>query len=195
MIQLESLPPVVWQPEPLSWTYADEILSATAAQKTDLFIDPQGKASTHNAAKLLFETQQDFILSACVSVDFADTFDAGVLTVYQHPTSWAKLCFERSPQGSPMIVSVVTKGTSDDCNSVWIDSNSVYLRVCKMGSGFAFHYSIDSSYWHMIRAFALEPTPTQAGFLVQSPLGEGCEVQFSDIDFQNKTLKDIRSGE
>jgi uncharacterized protein len=195
MIQLESLPPVAWQPEPQSWTYTDEVLSATAAKKTDLFTDPLGKGNSDNAAKLLFEAQQDFILSACVNVDFADTFDAGVLTVYQHPTSWAKLCFERSPQGSPMIVSVVTKGTSDDCNSVFIDSDSVYLRICKIGNSFAFHYSIDSSYWHMIRVFALEPVPTQAGFLVQSPIGDGCDVQFSDIAYKKQTLNDIRSGE
>ena len=164
MIQLESLPPLVWQPEPVSWSHSDGILRATASEKTDLFTDPQGKSNTDNAAKLLLEAQQDFILSTCVTVDFSDTFDAGVLVLYQHSTSWAKLCFERSPQGSPMIVSVVTKGTSDDCNSVWIDSNSVYLRICKMGSGFAFHYSLDSSYWHMVRVLPSSLGLSKLGF-------------------------------
>jgi hypothetical protein len=34
-----------------------------------------------------------------------------------HDALWAKLCFELSPQHQPMIVSVVTWGTSGDCNA------------------------------------------------------------------------------
>jgi regulation of enolase protein 1 (concanavalin A-like superfamily) len=168
---------------------------ATAKEKTDLFIDPQNNLQVDNAAKLLFKVNEDCLLSSNVTVDFSNTFDAGVLVAYQHQTSWAKLCFERSPQGSPMIVSVVNKGTSDDCNSTWIDGESIYLRIAKMGSSFAFHYSSDGSFWHMMRYFNLESAPTQLGFLVQSPTGDGCEVTFSDIRFQARTLQDIRSGE
>ena len=130
-----------------------------------------------------------------MTIDFASTYDAGVLVIYQHETSWAKLCFERSPQGSPMIVSVVNKNTSDDCNSIWIDGDSIYLRISKIGESFALHYSTDGDYWHMVRYFALESLQTYLGFLVQSPTGEGCDVIFTDIKYQARTLKDIRSGE
>lgn len=184
-----------WHTEPRTWHVDQNTLVATAQGKTDLFIDPQGRLNMNNAAKLLFESSEDCLLSAKVSVDFSSTYDAGVLLVYQHETSWAKLCFERSPQGSPMIVSVVNKDTSDDCNSVWIDDDSIYLRVARMGHSFALHYSTDGNYWHLVRYFALANGPTYLGFLVQSPTGGGCEVRFSDIQYQATTLKDIRSGE
>ncbi len=61
------------------------------------------------------------------------TYDRGRCSCTAHDALWAKLCFEYSPQGQPMVVSVVTRGVSDDCNSVDIAGNSVYLRVYRHG--------------------------------------------------------------
>jgi uncharacterized protein len=195
MIQLSPIPtPLTWHLEPQDWNITDNVLTATAGAKTDLFIDPLSSNKSLNTPMLVFENNQDFMLSARVTVDFRGTFDAGVLVVYQHETSWAKLCFEYSPNNDPMVVSVVTKGTSDDCNSVFIDGHSVYLRVSRINTGFAFHFSNDAKLWHMIRAFALEPGIAKVGFLVQAPMGESCRAEFSEIAFEFKTLADIRSG-
>ncbi len=194
-IHLEHLPALAWLKEPVSFKSTSDSFTVTAPVKTDWFVDPNGTAHDDSAPALLFDAEKDFVLSAKVTVDFKSTYDAGVLTFYQHATSWAKLCFERSPQGSPMIVSVVTKGTSDDCNSVAMTENSVYLRIAKLGKTCAFHFSSTGDYWHMVRHFALEDAPIKAGFLAQSPTGEGCKVVFSEIEFAYKTLKDIRSGE
>jgi uncharacterized protein len=194
-IQLGGLPALAWLQEPVSFKVVADTLTLTAGAKTDWFVDPNGQVSYDNAPALLFETDKDFMLSTKVTVEFKSTYDAGVLTVYQHLKSWAKLCFERSPQGSPMIVSVVTKGTSDDCNSVPMTENSIYLRISKLGGTYAFHSSSTGDFWHMVRYFALENVPSKAGFLAQSPTGEGCKVTFSETQFAYKTLKDIRSGE
>jgi uncharacterized protein len=195
-IQFANLPALAWLLEPVSSEVEADTLTVTAGAKTDWFVDPNGQATFDNAPALLFDADKDFMLSSKVTVDFKSTYDAGVLTFYQHPKSWAKLCFERSPQGSPMIVSVVTKGTSDDCNSVPMTENSIYLRISKIGNTYAFHSSNSGDYWHMVRYFALEQdTNTKAGFLAQSPTGQGCKVTFSEIEFAYKTLKDIRSGE
>lgn len=195
MTQLSSIPATLsWHLEPLEWNITDNVLTATAGAKTDLFVDPLSSNKSLNASMLTFENNQDFIFSARVTMDFQGTFDAGVLVIYQSETSWAKLCFEYSPNKDPMVVSVVTKGTSDDCNSVFIDGNSVYLRVSRINTGFAFHFSNDAKLWHMIRAFALEPGAAKVGFLVQAPMGESCTATFSEIAFQLETLSDIRSG-
>ncbi len=195
MIQLSPIPaPLTWHLEPQDWNISDNVLTAVAGAKTDLFVDPLSSNKSFNTPMLVFENNQDFTLSARVTVDFAGTFDAGVLVVYQHETSWAKLCFEYSPKQDPMVVSVVTKGTSDDCNSVFIDGHSVYLRVSRINTGFAFHFSNDAKLWHMIRAFALELGMAKVGFLVQAPIGESCSATFSEITFEHKTLADIRSG-
>jgi regulation of enolase protein 1 (concanavalin A-like superfamily) len=195
MIQLFPIPnPLTWHFEPQNWNITNNVLTATAGAKTDLFVDPLSSNKSLNASMLVFENNQDFMLSSRVTVDFNGTFDAGVLVVYQHETSWAKFCFEYSPNLDPMVVSVVTKGTSDDCNSVFIDGRSVYLRISRINTGFAFHFSNDAKLWHLIRAFALEPGSAKVGFLVQAPIGDSCTATFSEIAFEHKTLADIRSG-
>ena len=40
-----------------------------------------------------------------------------------------KLCFEHSPDRQPMIVSVVTRGVSDDANAFAVDGQTAWLRV------------------------------------------------------------------
>lgn len=195
-LRLNEIPyPLEWSPEPVSWGYQDGVLQAVTGPQTDLFIDPLGKVEVYNAPKLLFGPEGDFLLSSRVKVGFEGTYDAGVLAVYQHQTSWAKLCLEMSPQGQPMVVSVVTKETSDDCNSVPVAGDQIYLRLARTGGALAFHYSLDASFWHMVRLFRLEPGPAKAGFLVQAPVGEGCAVEFSEIRLEARTLRDVRSGE
>ncbi len=190
---LSDLPELHWQVLPQNWQL--EPLTMRCAARTDLFIAPQADVQALNAPRLLFAAPEDFLLSARVTVDFGSTFDAGALLIWQHETSWAKLCFEYSPQADPMIVSVVNKDSSDDCNSVFIEAHSVYLRIAKIGSAYAFHHSTDGKIWHLTRHFALAEAPTQAGFLAQSPTGEGCTISFTDIEYRPQRLTNLRSGE
>ena len=184
-----------WQQLPESWELDEPFLSITAGAQTDLFTDPQGSPAVTNAPRLTFLPQGDFTFTAKVTVGFKNTFDAGVLLLYQNETSWAKLCFEFAPQGFPLVVSVVNKGNSDDCNGLFVDENNTWLRVARVGNAFAFHHSLDGDYWHLVRLFALEPDlATQVGFLVQAPAGDSCTALFSKLSFQQKTLSDVRSG-
>jgi regulation of enolase protein 1 (concanavalin A-like superfamily) len=148
------------------------------------------------APALVFPTAWPYVLSARVTISFRDTFDAGVLVAYQNDDTWAKLCFEYSPQKRPMIVSVVTRSLSDDCTSVEIEQSWVYLRIAKINAAFVLHYSLDGSYWHFVRLFALGPAEaaTSSGFLVQSPQGTGVTARFSDFSYEQRELTDIRSG-
>lgn len=197
--QLSSLPGELhWQHTPLDWQVGPgETLSIAAGPKTDLFFDPAGALSLDNAPVALFAPgDKNFILSAKVKVAFGSTFDAGVLQVRAQADLWAKLCFEFSPQGQPMIVSVVTRGVSDDCNSTIIAGNEVYLRAARQASTFAFHYSLDGRWWHLVRYFSLGPVDRlQLGFSAQSPTGEQCRAEFSEISYRSGVIKDIRSGE
>lgn len=195
---IPSMPkPLRWQGQPQHWEVSgDGVLSITAGRLTDWFIDPNTGATFDNAPAALMPVAGPFMLKARVAVEHAATYDAGVLTVYQAPDVWAKLCLELSPQGEVMVVSVVTRGESDDCNSLIIDGHTAYLRVSRLDRAYAFHYSADGQYWHMIRHFALgAASPTEAGFLAQSPRGESCTATFSEIAFMAEKLNDIRSGE
>lgn len=124
-----------------------------------------------NAATLLTDAgDTDFQFVARVRVGFAGTFDAGVLLVWLHERAWAKLCFEYSPDGEPMVVSVVTREVSDDANSFVVDGDQVWLRVSRIGRVYAFHASLDGQTWRFVRAFAFgSDDPARIGFEVQSP--------------------------
>lgn len=188
-----------WTHPPVDWQTEDGALSATTGPVTDLFTSPGGDAPVNNSPRLLAQVAGDFMLSARVIVDFRAKFDAGVLILYAGPGQWAKLCFEFSPLDEPTVVSVVTRGLSDDCNSVVMPSKQVYLRVARMGDAFGFHYSADGAYWHMVRFFSLgevgKGEEIGVGFSVQSPTGEGCTAVFDRIEFAQRTLTDMRSGE
>jgi regulation of enolase protein 1 (concanavalin A-like superfamily) len=188
-----------WKNVPVDWSVGpDSSLSITAGAKTDWFVEPSGSTwvSTNAPSALFTPPDEHFLLSARVTVNFVTTFDAGVLLLYERDDLWAKLCFEYSPQNQPMIVSVVTHGLSDDCNSAVIDGNSVYLRVARMGGAFGLHYSLDGKYWNMVRYFTLGKVENlQVGFEAQSPTGDGCTVVFSEIAYRPDLLKDMRTGE
>jgi regulation of enolase protein 1 (concanavalin A-like superfamily) len=189
---------VSWKHQPLDWEMGSGgDLTITAGEGTNWFIDPGGNRTEDSApAGLFVPPDANFLLSAKVAVEFASTFDAGALQLRSREDLWAKLCFEYSPQGEPMIVSVVTRGVSDDCNSVVIQGTEVYLRLAQTPRTTAFHYSRDGHYWRMVRYFSLgEITSLQVGFSSQSPTGKKCRAVFSEIRYVPGVLKDNRSGE
>ncbi len=185
------IPPEEWSLEPTKG------LNILAGAHTNWFSDPAGDYSKDNApCALMTPPDASFLLSAQVSEAFASAFDAGVLQIRASQDLWTKICFEYSPQHRPMIVSVVTRGVSDDCNSVEIDGSEIYLRVTRTPQTFAFHYSHDGHLWHLVRYFTLGKIDSlRVGFSAQSPTGEKCAAVFSEICYRPGSLKDIRSGE
>ena len=187
--------PLEWDPAPVAWSAAESVLAVEAGPKTDVFVDPGDGAETLSGPRLLGSVDGDYSLSARVTVAFQSDYDAGVLLLWAHARLWAKLCFELSPQREPMVVSVVTRGVSDDCNSFVVNGNVVRLRVARLGQAFAFHASTDAQTWRLVRYFALEQgVDPLVGFLAQSPRGDGCSVRFEEITFRPARLGDIRSG-
>ena len=154
------------------WSLDDDGLRATAPARTDLFTDPATGVRDSSAPRLLADVPhlEHYRLSAKVTVDFAATYDAGVLALWATPDRFAKFCFEYSPQGRPMAVSVVTRGVSDDANGFTVDDRALWMRIAKTGPTYAFHASTDGTTWQFVRHFELagDPKP-QVGFLAQSP--------------------------
>jgi uncharacterized protein len=186
---------LTWLREPERWEIDTGALTIRAGRRTDWFIDPAGELEPMlNAPALVGAVAGDFMLQARVSVEFGATFDAGVLMLHAADRCWAKLCFELSPQGLPMVVSVVTRDHSDDCNSRTVDAGELWLRVARLGSAFAFHSSSDGTQWDLVRYFGLPQADVSVGFEAQSPLGAGCAATFAGIGFTPSRLADLRSG-
>lgn len=184
-----------WLRAPVRGVVEGQQLTIEAGALTDTFIDPRGAVELADAPVALFTPPDaEFVLQARVAVDFRGTYDAGVIFIQGDSTHWAKLCFEFSPQDEPMVVSVVTRDSSDDCNSVVIDGREVYLRISRVGSSWAFHYSHDARTWRMVRYFRALPAETRVGFSAQSPRGKSCTARFSEITYRAGGVADIRSG-
>src|SRR6202043_2685571 len=134
------------------------VLTLTAAANTDLFIDPAGTnlEQLPDAGRFAgLPPAGDFTLAAQVSVEFGSMYDAGVLLVHAGERHWAKGCLEYSPQLQPTAVTVVTRETSDDCNSFEVNGNTLWLRIPRSGTAWAFHASADGAWWRLLRYFAL----------------------------------------
>jgi len=175
-------------------------LTLISASGTDMFIDPDDSAQPPgqlpDAGRMVgLPPAGDFTLAAEVSVKFASMYDAGVLLLWADAEHWAKLCFEYSPQRVPTAVTVVTRQTSDDCNSFEVDGNSLWLRVTRSGDAWAFHASTDGAWWRLLRYFTLGNTGlVRVGFLAQSPTGEGCAATFAQIGFGTGAPSNLRDG-
>ncbi len=175
---------------------------AAAPAKTDFYIDPASEGSDdaespHNAATLLGAPPEgDFQLSARITVDFRAQYDAGVLMLWSDERHWGKFCFEFSPASEPMVVSVITRGVSDDANAFTVPDRTVWLRVSRIDHVYAYHASTDGKTWQLVRVFSLGDTVAnhRIGFEAQSPTGDGCSVTFDRVSFTRDRLADLRDG-
>jgi len=196
-IALPGVPPLEWiNGHGLAETPAPGALVVTAAAGADWSNDAFGGPHQHAASLLGFVASGDFSLSGRARViTERTTFDAAVLAIWGDKDHWAKLCFEYSPQGEAMVVSVVTNEYSDDCNSTLVHDDYVYLRIVRAGSGWAFHSSADGREWSFVRVFRLAfDGPVSVGFLAQAPMGDKCVVEFEDVAYSTTVPADFRDG-
>ena len=200
-LRVSGLPQLEWTHGPSAARLDDSrnVLELTSAAGVDWTNDATGAPPQHGASSLSFEAPASpFTLQARVEVvGQRTTFDAGVLTIWRDSDHWAKLCFEYSPQREAMVVSVVTRGLSDDVNSAVVADRAVWLRIAYLGGdAWAFHASPDGDRWDFVRLFSLADgaEPVRAGFMAQAPLGESCTARFDHIALRATLISDLRDG-
>ena len=111
--------------------------------------------------------------------------------------NWARLSFELTNIGHKGVVSVITKGASDDANGEKVDVDEVWLKMTRKVDVYALYFSLDNSNWRLVRYFRLNKTDNSDLYLgvgAQSPIGNGCRVEFSDFSFFDGTVSDISKG-
>jgi regulation of enolase protein 1 (concanavalin A-like superfamily) len=182
-----------WQNTPRSWNIdSKKVLTISSNSKSDWFVDPFDGTVANSAPILFFTPGSDYVLSARVTVKFATKWDAGALMLMGDDQHWAKLSFEYSPDGKPTLVTVVTRGLSDDCNSMNVPGDSVYLRIAKSSMTYVFYFSTDGQNWQILRTFSLDTElPVRAGFESQSPAGPGAVASFSAITYDPHRIGNI----
>lgn len=175
----------IYSPGKVDWfcnpvPHADGALDAPVASAPFFYTDVKG----------------DFVFSAKVTPHHKSTYDACALMVIENEKLWAKLAFEASDFDTTAAVCVVTNEFSDDANGCDISQDSIWLKICRVGSVFSTHYSLDGETYHMVRLFRLPVQETvKVGLEMQSPTGNEAEGLFEDVRLELKTVSNLRAGE
>jgi hypothetical protein len=196
-VHVASLPRgLYWENTPLHFQQSAGQLIIEAGGKTDMFRDPNVTYNTDNAPKLLFVADSNFVLTAAIHHSFTSKWDGGAIVLKTDSLNWIKFCFEKDYTGGHRVVSVVTKGISDDCNSVAVPGNTVFYKVAKAGNVITLYYSLEGRNWFLIRHLVFDtPAPLKVGFLAQSPTGISCSVTISNIHYSTHKIRDPYLGE
>ena len=192
----QDLSPFQWMYPPETFELAAGTLRITAAKGTDFFNNPEDSAITATAPLLYQEVRGDFVATALVRPDFAETWNAAALMVHVDSTHWIKFAFENSDATGKSIVSVVTREVSDDANGVRLpDLEAVWLRLIRKGDLYALHWSADGREYRMARLTRLpSPKAVKVGMEAQCPVGDATDHAFLFYFLEHKTVEDLRKG-
>jgi len=179
-----------WINEPPNWQFDhNNRLMLKVPQGADFFRNPCNRDVKFSAPFLYKIIRGDFIVFTRVNVEMRKKYDSGCLMVISDVKNWAKICYEYV-DGVPTIVSVVTKNTSDCCNSEKIGIKKPYLKITRFNNCISFYYSIDSKKWKLIRSFGMDCSMAiKLGVTGQCPSGEGCSVNFDLLEYSGERIK------
>lgn len=182
-----------WREKPVKYQLDSNTICMTAGQGTNLFNSPNSDRREHAFPYWYKDFTGDFVIKCKVSPEFSTKYDQGDIIIWENENKWIKLAYEKSDNGHPSIVSVVTNGTSDDCTGAQM-TGPVWLLICRKENTFALHYSQDGVSWNLTRIFNLKmSTSVQIGISAQCPRGEKCEVTFENLNIEKNPYTDIRN--
>ncbi|MFP4206515.1 MAG: DUF1349 domain-containing protein, partial [Spirochaetaceae bacterium] len=186
-----------WIGSPVDPEIEENGVTFGAKGKTDYFRDPASETVMGNAPFYWREAPEAFTLTVRVRPEFRSTYDAGSILYYADEADWAKLAYELTDMDYPAIVSVVTRGSSDDCNGEPWSAGSVWLRVSRNAGTLGLYYGADGKSWKMHRLLSVpgqELSHGLVGLSVQAPTGNGCRTRFDHLGWSEKPVRNFRTG-
>ena len=193
----EELGAFQWMHPPTSFSLENGTLQVVAEKETDFFNNPEDGTITSTAPLLYREMSGDFVVKALVQPDFSSMWNAVALMVHLGDKHWIKFAFENSDATGPSIVTVVTKGVSDDANGVILDGkDQIWLKLIRKGNIFSMLWSIDGKAYKMARLTAMPAADSvKIGIEAQCPVGESATHEVMYFGVEKKTVADLRKGE
>ena len=182
-------PPLKWEPLPGGG------MRVFVPPRVDYFRDPTGVHAQDDAPYLWLSVTSDFVAQAHVRPVFVTTWDAAAIMARHDAQQWAKLCYESTDLDTTAIVSVVTRGISDDANGVDLSVPDLWLQIYRVGDVFGMHYALDGRNWRMVRLFKLPMPPAiRVGLVAQCPAGPGTTIDFLSFTVEPRTIQNLRAG-
>ncbi len=191
----EGTPTPIFDPAPVSWeALPGGGIRIHAPAGADDFCDPAGGCKD-SAPFLGIPIRGDFVAQAHVRPTFKYTYDSAGLMVIGEARHWAKLCYELTDFGTTAAVSVVTRGTSDDANGVDLETETLWLQLCRAGNLFALHYALDGRNWRMVRYLGLDlPSEVRLGVIAQCPSGPASVIDILSFSVEPRRVGNLRAG-
>ncbi|MDJ0698758.1 MAG: DUF1349 domain-containing protein [Woeseiaceae bacterium] len=185
-----------WLNDPVAVEFSEGTMSVTAPEKSDFFINPENNEVSASAPLFYREVEGDFVVTALVKPDFRDKWNAAAIMVHIDENNWIKFAFENSDATGKSIVTVVTRGVSDDANGVRLEAfDKVWLRLARKGNNFAMHWSSDGKTYVMARLAQISGARrVKVGLEAQSPVGQAVTHEFLYFNIEEKTVRDLRAG-
>jgi len=190
----ELLAQMNWMNEPESFDHNQGVLSIVAGQGSDFFNNPEDSVVVGSAPFFYRTVDGDFVAKALVKPDFSSQWNALALMLYIDSSNWVKFAFENSDATGPSIVTVVTKGTSDDANGAIIhDTDKLWLAMVRKDHICAMHWSIDGITYRMARLTSIPATSEiKIGIEAQSPVGAKAKHKVLYFSIEPITVDNLR---
>lgn len=183
-----------WLHKPQSYTIENGTLKVVAEKGTDFFNNPEDDSITASAPFLYKSLKGDFVAKVLIQPDFSSQWNAVALMVYLDNLNWIKFAFENSDATGPSIVTVVTKGTSDDANGVVLNNiNEIWLAIAKKNNIYSMHWSEDGVNYKMARLTKMtEADEVKIGIEFQSPVGDKATHAVRYFGTEMRTIQNLR---
>ena len=183
-----------WLNRPDTFRISDSILSVSVVKETDYFNNPEDSTIVATAPLLYKDVSGDFMAKALVQPDFSSQWNAVSLMVHIDDENWIKFAFENSDATGPSVVTVVTKGRSDDANgAVLNDQDQLWLAIARKGNNYAMHWSTDNEKYNMARLTSLPPRDeVKIGIEMQSPVGDNATHRILSFEILPMTVNNMR---
>ncbi|MBS7810705.1 DUF1349 domain-containing protein [Roseococcus pinisoli] len=184
-----------WLNEPGQWSEDPAQLTVVTAAASDFWRETHYGFVRHSGHALLAPSEGDFTASLRVQGDYQALYDQAGMLVLVDERNWLKAGLEHS-DGSPMLGSVLTRGTSDWATGPFLgDPADFRMRLTLQGGVLRVQASGDGRHWPLVR---LCPFPAarryRVGPMCCSPERAGLRVRFSEWRIGpplNKDLHDL----
>ena len=185
-----------WINEPSTFEIENGTLKVEAEKNTDFFNNPEDSTITSSAPFLYKEISGDFVATSLVRPDFSSMWNAIALMVHIDNDNWIKFAFENSDATGNSIISVVTKGVSDDANGAILeDQDKIWLKLIRKENIYSMLWSMDGKDYKMTRLTTLnDANPVKVGLEFQCPVAESAKHAVDYFQVEKTTVKNLRQG-
>lgn len=171
-----------WLNEPPQYKQQDNVITVTAAPKTDFWRQTHSNHIANNGHFYYQDMTGDFNMQVKIAGKYAALYDQAGLMVRLDDLNWMKCGVEYFNDRQHASV-VITRDFSDwSVLPLLANTPAIWLRVKRQANTLEVHYSLVGQNFTMMRQGYFPPNvPVQAGIMIAAPTGDGFTATFENL--------------